>query len=123
MILAQLLYIIGLLPLAYWNSVRIKNDLKIKHAYNTFYHIPAWALIVFITKEYWLLLSLPFIGKLFFDTFLYVVFRKLSWDYMPARPKSIMDKGEKFIFFNSGALAKVVYAAIILGVNIYFTWK
>lgn len=118
MILAQLLYVIGLIPLAYWNAWRIKKDLRIYHALNCVYHFPSWFFIgVFVEWE--LLFALPFLGKFSFDSFLNH-FRKLPFDYLPYFPKSKMDILEKRIFFNDGYFAKATYLALAIAFNVYY---
>ncbi len=42
------------------------------------------------------------------------LFRHLSPFYLPIKPKSLKDKIEKIVFFNSGLLAKIVYLVLFI---------
>lgn len=114
----QISYIIGLLPLAWYNARRIKKNQRIYHALNCFYHFPAWAAIVYFSS--WeVVFVLPLAGKLFFDLFLNAM-RGLPINYLPAKPKSWMDKAEKKFFFNDGYFAKATYLAVIIALNLFY---
>ncbi len=47
------------------------------------------------------------------------LFRHLSPFYLPIKPKSIKDKAEKYIFFNSGLVAKIFYLIAFILIVIY----
>jgi hypothetical protein len=45
-------------------------------------------------------------------------FRGLEFDYVPIKPKSIVDKLERKIFDEDGVAPKIVYAFFALGLNL-----
>lgn len=115
----QGIYIIFCLLLAYYNKRRISYDLRIYHGLNALLHVIAWGVVFFFTRSWFPLAVLPFEGRIFFDTALNVM-RRLPLDYVAKNPKSIIDQGEKKLFGNDGILPKVIYAIIIIVLNIVF---
>jgi hypothetical protein len=99
-------YIIFCAVLAWYNYRRISKDLRIYHGINGALHLACWVGVYLITKSWWLTASLPFLGKVVFDSSLYL-FRGLPLDYVPKNPKSIMDKLEKKVFPDDGLLPKI----------------
>jgi hypothetical protein len=109
-------YLLFCIALAYINYRVIAADLRVYHALNGVAHLICWIVCYLLTKNIWLVLTLPFIGRLFFDTMLNLL-RGLPVDYVPKNPKSIVDKTEKKVFGNNGILPKLIYLAIIIGLN------
>lgn len=106
-------YIIFCIALACYNNKRIKQDKKILHGLNALYHAIYWVAFYLLVKSPWLTLSLPFLGRLFFDSALNTM-RGLPLDYVAKNPKSIIDKIEKKIFGYDGFTPKFVYLIIAI---------
>jgi hypothetical protein len=127
-VIAEIIYIIFCLALAYWNYRQIARDKVINHDNNGLMHIVCWIiinLVFYLSPAYkdsptWLLsIALPFIGRLFFDSSLSLM-RGLPLDYVSKTPKSIIDKFEKSIFGMNGLLPKLIYLVIIIALNIIY---
>lgn len=118
--LTEVAYILCCLALAYVNAVRIGGDKRIYHGLNALVHLVCWAVVFLLTGSWWIVAALPFIGRLFFDTSLNLM-RGLPLDYMPAKPKSIIDQAEQR-FFHDGLVPKLAYAAAIIIINILKTY-
>jgi hypothetical protein len=104
-------YIVFCIVLAWYNYRRISLDKRIYHGINGALHLLAWAGVYLITRSWWLTASLPFLGKVVFDSSLYLM-RGLPLDYVPKNPKSIIDKIEKRVFPDDGLLPKIAYFVI-----------
>lgn len=110
----QILYILFCLGLAKYNAYRIKvKNLVIDHPANGIIHLLCWSLIFSLRQDYILLVTLPFAGRVFFDSAL-DRFRGLSLDYVSADPESWIDKAEKFVFRDNGILPKIIYVFFLL---------
>ena len=102
---------------AFLNYIEIvKLDEKILHWFNGLMHLTC-ALFFGLAVHWWMGLSMPLIGRLFFDVPLNL-FRKLPFDYVPERPKSLLDKAEIFIFFGNGWLPKIIYTLALIALNV-----
>lgn len=110
LILAYLVFCIGF---AYLNAKLIEQGKRIYHGLNGAIHLTIWSAIYFITKDIYITISLPFIGRLFFDTAL-SLFRGLPIGYVSSSPKSIIDKVEKSIFNTDGTTPKIIYLLFII---------
>lgn len=113
----ELAYIIFCLLLAYYNASRIKQDKRIYHGINAAFHIICWTVIYLLTKNWFVISALPFIGRLFFDTSLNLM-RGLSISYAPLNPKSWTDIVEEHVFRFNEVLPKVIYLIIIIILNL-----
>jgi hypothetical protein len=113
------IYIVFCLLLALYNKRRIAYDKHINHGLNGALHIIFLAVAVIITKSWFPVAALPFIGRVFFDGSLNLM-RHLPLGYVSSKPKSIIDKGEKSVFGNNGVLPKVIWLAIAISLNIIF---
>lgn len=118
MILYQILYMLICIPFAYLNKEWIDKGKKILHGYNGLLHLIAasvgwwaWSWEVFIV----VLLD----ARIVFDITLNK-FRGLEFDYVPLKPKSIVDKIEQKIFGDDGVTPKIVYAFFTLGLNVIY---
>lgn len=116
MILYQILYAVFCIGFAYLNSYLIGKGKRIYHGLNGLLHI-AVSVCGFLFFNWQTAISCLFVGRLFFDWFL-ILFRRLPLGYVPKSPKAIADKIEKKIFGMNGVLPKVIYAAIIIVVNL-----
>jgi hypothetical protein len=120
MILWQALYTVFCVALAYVNYRVIAADKRVFHAVNGIAHLLFWV-AAFKFSSWLILLLLPFIGRLFFDSALNL-FRGLPLDYVPAKPKSIIDKVEKRFFGKDGETPKLIYLLVIIILNVSFLW-
>ena len=71
MIYALAIYAVFCLLFAKWNAVRIEQDKPIYHDQNAMLHSIWYGVAIFInlfTHEWFLMLAMPFVGRLFFDT-------------------------------------------------------
>lgn len=120
MIQAQIIYVIWCVFWAYANYRGIVfANVWVLHGVNGLLHGSIWYGMVLISKDWQILAVAPFIGKLFFDVALSML-RELPLIYIPVKPKSILDRIEKRLFFNNGVYAKVTYAVLIIALNIYY---
>lgn len=113
----ELLYIIALMIMAYINAIVIKKDDPVKHWLNVPFHLVFWVLAGF--KVGWLVAAFPFIGRLVFDVALNK-FRKFPFDYVPKNPESWVDQIEFRMWGYNGVAPKVLYAALIVVINIIY---
>lgn len=113
----EIAYIVFCLLLAYYNAMRIKNDKRVYHGINAALHIICWAVIYLLTKNWFVISALPFIGRLFFDTSLNLM-RGLSISYAPLNPKSWIDIAEERVFRFNEVLPKIVYLITIIILNV-----
>lgn len=107
-----LLYAIACIGLAAYNNDLIRDGKRIYHAINGAIHLTAAILIGYFTNwQYGL--AVLFIARLFFDVSLNLM-RGLAIDYVSPKPKSIVDRIEKWAFKNNGLVPKILYAFIIV---------
>jgi hypothetical protein len=107
-----LLYAIACIGLAAFNADLIRDGKRIYHFWNGAIHLTAAILIGYFTNwQYGL--AVLFIARLFFDVSLNLM-RGLSIDYVSPKPKSIVDRVEKWVFKNNGIIPKILYAFIIV---------
>lgn len=118
-VIIQLIYIAFCLALAWYNYRRILFDKRIYHGINGALHLAFWGVVVIITKSWFPVVVLPFLGRVFFDAALNAM-RRLPLNYVAKNPKSIVDKVEKSVFGNDGILPKVVYLGLAIALNIIY---
>ena len=100
----------------------ILDGKRIYHALNGIVYLALISIAYLLFHNYWLVAVLLFDRLLFFNISL-SFFRHLSWDYMPQKPKSIVDKISRIIFYNNGALMYLVYAIVFISlIVICFVW-
>ena len=121
MLPAQFIYALFCIWFAYINFLLIKYEFRIYHGVNGLIHVLFWMGTIYCTKCWELIIVLPFVGRIVFDAALNMM-RGLPIDYLPRKPKSIVDKIEKFVFQNDGLLAKIIYLTFVILVNISFVW-
>lgn len=115
----QLYYIIFCLGLAYINYRAIDANKRVYHAINGILHLAFWGVTIYVTKSWFPVVALPFLGRLCFDTALNIM-RGLPIGYVSSKPKAIMDKMEKGLFGNNGVLPKILYLIIVAALNIIY---
>lgn len=116
----ELVYIFVCTLLAYINYRVIVADKQVYHWLNGLVHLVCWATVYLLTHNWILMIALPFIARLFFDTMLNL-FRGLPLDYVPKKPKSVIDKLEKSVFDNNGVLPRAIYLVVIIVLN-FLLW-
>jgi hypothetical protein len=117
------------LAFAHWNARRIEQDKVINHDRNGQIHGLFYGVAIFInlfTCEWFLMLAMPLVGRLFFDTALNAFRGKglfyVSEDAKMERPvpgASLIDWVEWHVFKN-GWLPKVVYFLLLIIIIIIF---
>lgn len=112
-----LLYIPFCIAFAYLNAILIKKGKRIYHALNGLLHLTVAFLIGYFTHWQYGLATLC-ITRLFFDIPLNL-FRGLPIDYVSPKPKSIVDRAEKWVFKTDGFTPKVIY---LIGAVFLFVW-
>jgi hypothetical protein len=117
MIQPQIIYVVWCIFWAYANHRAIdKANEHILHAINGTFHLVICG--YFGIQLNWMVgVAMLFEGRLFFDVALNL-FRKLGIGYVPKSPKSIFDKLEKYVFKGNGIIPKIIYAAIVIVLNI-----
>lgn len=119
----QIAYVLFCIFLAYHNGKLIKKDKSINHKLNGILHLVCWVAIYLLSKSVVLLIIMPFLGRLFFDTAL-CLFRGLRWDYVSpwvkqGRPQSSVTDRIEWKIFKSGKWPKIVYAVIVIALNFF----
>lgn len=115
----QLIYILICVAMAYVNYQRIIKDKRVYHGINAVIHLACWLGVWLYSHEWILVLMMPFIGRLFFDTMLNLM-RGKPLDYVTLTPKSKVDQAEKWLFKDDGLLPKALYLFIIIVLNIIY---
>jgi len=115
--LITLTYIPFCIFFAWLNAKWIAKDKKILHGINGGIHLVAAFLFAYYTEWYHFFTTL-LIARLFFDVSLNL-FRGLEINYVPLKPKSIVDKIEQWVFKKDGYTPKVVYLILIISIFIY----
>jgi len=101
---------------AHVNSEWIKNDRAIKHFWNGLIHVSSAVLGGYFFG--WKLgLSVLIVARLVFDTALNLL-RGLPLDYVSPKPKSIVDKVEKYLFKLDAFTPKIIYLALLICLQI-----
>ena len=95
--------------LARHDAKALKEDRPqdINHPINGAVHI-GMSLLLWIAGGFWHGVAGLFESVIVFDISMNIM-RHLSPFYLPIKPKSLKDKVEKFVFFNSGLAAKIFY--------------
>ncbi|HEX7906220.1 MAG TPA: hypothetical protein VF487_20240 [Chitinophagaceae bacterium] len=117
-IIPQIAWLLFCLFFAYANYVVIeKVNERIRHGINGIFGVATS--LYFGLAVYWLLgLSMLFIARLFFDSFLSLLrFQRIN--YVSLKPKSIIDQVEKFVFGMDGYTPKIIYLIVIIVLNIF----
>jgi hypothetical protein len=128
-VIALALYAVFCLVFAHWNAVRIEQDKPINHEQNAMLHGIFYGIAIFVnffTHEWLLLLAMPFVGRLFFDTALNL-FRGLSLWYVspwledPQQQEKVskIDRIEYKVFHNA-LLPKILYFVLLLTILIIY---
>ena len=122
MLLIQLLYAIACVNLAYVNFRLIDSGRRVYHALNGLLHLTA-AVIVGICVHPLGAICILLVARLVFDIALNR-FRGLPMNYVPAKPKSIVDRIERWVFGRDGYEPKLWYltALFILNIAIHGTY-
>ena len=107
-----LLYAALCIVFAKINAIWIKDGKRIYHGVNGAIHLIA-AGVGFWIEGWQVGIATLFVARLFFDVALNL-FRGLAIDYVPAAPKSIIDKIEKKLFNRDGLTPKIIYLTIIV---------
>jgi|SRR3990167_788485 len=118
MILFEIVYIVFCIALASVNAIYIKDGKRIYHGINGALHLIAAAGCGYLFG-WWTSAVILCNTRAVFDTLLNL-FRGLPFDYVPSKPKSVIDKIEKCIFGNNGILPKVIYTTISITLNIVY---
>jgi hypothetical protein len=116
MLLYQILYAVICVAFAYLNKRWIDQDKKILHGLNGLLHIVA-AVVAWWLFDWMVFVIILCEARIVFDISLNK-FRGLEFDYVPIKPKSIVDKLERKIFDEDGVSPKIVYAFFALGLNL-----
>lgn len=121
MAVLEIIYCFVCIFFAYLNYQWIKKGKRIKHFYNG-------ALHVIVASFAWYIYQWPCFFIILCNA--NVVFNiSLNWmrglaiDYIPLKPKSIVDKVERWLFGNDGLLPKIIYlfsSAILNWCYFYF---
>jgi len=127
LIYALAIYAVFCLLFAKWNAVRIEQDKPIYHDQNAMLHSIWYGVAIFInlfTHEWFLMLAMPFVGRLFFDTAL-DLFRGLSLTYVSEWVKAGDVRSSKIdVFewkvFKSGLKPKLLYLFILITILIIY---
>jgi len=91
----------------------------ISHPINEAVHI-LMSLLLLIAGNWWHFLAGLFESVIVFDTAMNLMrIPKRSPFYLPIKPKSLKDKIEKIVFFNSGLAAKIFYLIAFILIIIY----
>lgn len=118
MIIPEVSYALFCIILAAINDDRIKDGKKIRHFWNGLCHlcvaIPA-AIFIHWTVGLVILCN----SRVIFDISLNAM-RGLPFDYVPLKPKSIVDQIEIKLFGRNGWIPKILYAGISIAANIYY---
>jgi hypothetical protein len=106
-------YAVFCILLAYINYRVIKKGLRVYHALNGLCHaIAFFALWHFVNIQ--TALAGLFMARVVFDTSLNVMrFGWAGFDYVPKKPKAIMDKIERFFFKGKYLTAKLTYLLVM----------
>lgn len=117
-LLYELGYIVFCILFANLNAYLIKREKKIYHGLNGAIHIVAAVISAIL---FWWASAIIILcnARVFFDSLL-SVFRGLPLDYVSQKPKSLVDKGEKWIFGNDGWTPKILYIVISLTINVIY---
>ena len=107
-----LLYIPVSIAFAWLNARWIKQGKHIYHFWNGLLHILV-AIGVGIVTKWEFSLAVLFIARVFFDWALNLM-RGLPLGYVSPKPKSIVDRLEKWIFKLDGVTPKIIYLLIIV---------
>ncbi|HRP30428.1 MAG TPA: hypothetical protein PKV73_00985 [Agriterribacter sp.] len=118
MLIYQILYAAFCIWFAYQNKKWIAKDKKILHGWNGLIHIAA-ALVAWWLFNWCMFIIILCEARIVFDVSLNK-FRGLEFDYVPIKPKSIVDRMERKIFGEDGVSPKIVYAFFALGFNVIY---
>lgn len=98
------------------NAKRIEKGQRIKHFWNGLIHVSSAVLGGYFFG--WKLgLSVLIVARLVFDTALNLL-RGLPLDYVSPKPKSIVDKVEKYLFKLDAFTPKIIYLALLICLQI-----
>lgn len=120
----QLIYLAFCLILAFINYRVIKANKRVYHGINGVLHLACWITVFLITKNILITATLPFIGRLFFDTALNKM-RGLPLNYVSDWVKTNNPRASKtdrleWQIFKSGLLPKVIYLIVIIVLNVIY---
>jgi hypothetical protein len=120
-LIPQIAYVVFCVFFAFVNYWQIeKLDATVRHGINGIFH--ATTSLYFGLFVHWSLgICILFIGRLVFDTALNLLrFGVFGIYYVPANPKSIVDRVEKKVFGDNAIIPKFIYAIVIVNLNILF---
>lgn len=106
------IYIPFIIYLAWDNADRIKDGRKIHHWLNGSMHLLG-AFVGTLFEGWQIGLSLLLVVRIAFNTALNA-FRHLPIDYVSPKPKSLVDKVEKWLFGNNGWIPLIIYLTALI---------
>jgi hypothetical protein len=112
----EIIYGLWCVLFAYINAQWIKDGKRIQHGWNGALHLLI-AGIAFVLFGWAAGLILLLNTRVIFDTTLNY-FRGLPLGYVSLKPKSIIDKLEKFVFGTDGITPKIIYVVISVVLHI-----
>ena len=112
--LILVIYIPFCIWLAWDNADRIKEGKNINHFLNGSVHILT-AIVATFFEGWQIGLSVLLVVRIAFNTALNL-FRGLSIDYVSPKPKSVVDKVEKWLFGNNGWIPLIIYTILLIWV-------
>lgn len=121
MIWIEIAYAFAVIALAGYNARLIYKGKRIKHFWNGLLHLTVAVAASGLQWSLWLLLIILLNTRLLFNYWLNIFRDGIRWNYVPAKPKSIVDQVEKFIFGRSFLMPLAAYllADIIIHVIYY----
>jgi hypothetical protein len=121
-ILVQIVYALFCVILAWFNYLAIKREKKILHWLNAVLHVLCWCYAILFYEHWLVLVILPLVGRLVFDSALNLM-RGYSLDYVSpwvkqGNPNSSKIDRVEWQIFHDGLAPKCAYLCLIIIFNI-----
>jgi hypothetical protein len=117
-IIYELIYVLFCIPFAFLNKEWIDKDKKILHGWNGLLHIATAGIAWYLYGWIGFIVILCNTNVVFNIALNF--FRGKPFDYVPIKPKSIIDKVERKIFGDDGILPKIIYGLTSIALNILY---
>lgn len=112
MIIIEIIYAFACVAFAGLNARWIQQAKRIKHFWNGLLHIAVAAGAALFLKAWEPAVIILCNSRIIFDLWLNIFRDDVPWDYVPSKPKSIVDQVEKFLFNKDFITPRILYALI-----------
>lgn len=120
MIWIEIIYGFACIVLAAINARLIQKGIRIKHFWNGLLHLAVAGAAALMQWSLWPVLIILLNTRILFNYWLNVFRADVPWNYVPSKPKSIVDQVELKIFKRDFVLPMIIYLLIDIIIHVVY---